>query len=358
VRGAAGNGGPYRDIIISGGFGAARASDGDVGIIILPYMILPHSYLTQSIMKRVASAYITIGLVTVFLLIAVPWPRGTAVPQDRKALSGTAKGTPTRSAELEKACTEASRSLQQRLGDECAYLVRAPFVIAGDLPQAELADWHRRTIAPAARAIASAYTSVPPDEPITILLFAREKSYRHYAEQLYGDREVSVYGYYKPTSRTMLMNIATGGGTLVHELTHALVDFDFPDIPDWFNEGLASLHEQCRFRADESGIDGLVNWRLPALQKAIAEGRLRPLEELIGADDFRGRLEGLNYAHARYFCLYMQEQGVLGRFYRAFRDGREKDKLGLQTALAMFPERSWTKLNTDFRRWAVELQRE
>ena len=37
------------------------------------------------------------------------------------------------------------------------------------------------------------------------------------------------------------MNIGTGGGTLVHELTHSLIAFDFPHVPDWFNEGLASL---------------------------------------------------------------------------------------------------------------------
>jgi hypothetical protein len=140
------------------------------------------------------------------------------------------------------------------------------------------------------------------------------------------------------------------------------VDFDFPDVPAWFNEGLASLHEQCRFRADAAGIkgpfiEGLVNWRLPALQKAIAEVRLRPLEELIGGDDFRGRLEGLNYAQARYFCLYLQEQGLLRKFYQTFRDNRRTDRLGLKSAKAMFPDQSWDGLNLAFRRWAAGLKR-
>jgi hypothetical protein len=241
-------------------------------------------------------------------------------------------------------------------------IVHSPFVIAGDLSEDELDAWHRRTIRPAAEAIANCYTKVAPTAPITILLFADERSYRSYAEKLFSDRGVSVYGYYKPSLRTMVMNISTGGGTLVHELTHALVDFDFPAIPDWFNEGLASLHEQCRFRTDEGGIkgpsiEGLVNWRLPALQKAIAEGRLRPLEELIGSDDFRGRLEGLNYAEARYFCLYLQERGLLQKFYRAFRDDRRPDRLGLKTAKAMFPDQSWDELNLAFRRWAAGLKR-
>jgi hypothetical protein len=263
--------------------------------------------------------------------------------------------------DLPARCAAAAKELRPRLGDECRVIVQSPFVIAGDLSEADLAAWHRRTIGPAAKAIGNCYTKTSPSQPITILLFSEEKSYRRNAERLFGDRSVSVYGYYKPTLRTMVMNISTGGGTLVHELTHALVDFDFPAVPDWFNEGLASLHEQCQFRADESGIDGpfiegLVNWRLPALQKAIAEGRLRPLEELIGSNDFRGRLEGLNYAQARYFCLYLQEKGLLRKFYHAFRDAQKDDRLGLATAKAMFPDQSWDDLNLAYRRWAAGLK--
>ena len=74
-----------------------------------------------------------------------------------------------------------------------------------------------------------------------------------------------------------MLNLGTGTGTLLHELTHALADFDVPDMPDWLNEGLASLHEQCRFRNDEQGpwIEGLVNWRLDALQAVVRQSRLR-----------------------------------------------------------------------------------
>jgi hypothetical protein len=136
-----------------------------------------------------------------------------------------------------------------------------------------------------------------------------------------------------------------------------LIDFDFPRVPAWFNEGLASLHEQCHIRPDETGIDGLVNWRLEGLQKALAAGRLRSLSSLIGDNDFRGSQETTNYAQARYFCLYMQKQGVLEEFYRLFREHQEQDRLGLQTLQHVFPNQSWEKLDEDFRRWAAGLKR-
>jgi hypothetical protein len=260
--------------------------------------------------------------------------------------------------QIEQSCQAAAAELRMRLAADCAMIIRAPFVIAGDLSEQDLDAWHRRTIGPAARAMASAYFRTPPDEPITVLLFSGEQSYNRYAQHLFGDEGISVYGYYKPGRRTLVMNIATGGGTLVHELTHALIDFDFPKVPAWFNEGLASLHEQCRIRDDETGIEGLVNWRLDALQSAIRDEWLRSLQSLVGDNDFRGSQETLNYAQARYFCLYMQQQGVLTDFYRKFRDDQTSDPLGVASVAKVFPNQNWEELDADFRDWVRQLKRE
>jgi len=128
-------------------------------------------------------------------------------------------------------------------------------------------------------------------------------------------------------------------------------------MPDWFNEGLASLHEQCRFREDESGpwIEGLENWRLPGLQKAIRQKRLRPLKTMIEANDFRGPLEGTNYAQARYFCLYLQREGLLVSFYQNFRANREHDTQGIQTLAELFADVDWPQLDRDFQAWTMTL---
>jgi len=260
---------------------------------------------------------------------------------------------------LEVPCRKSAEQWAARLGEPCRVIVRPPFVVAGDMSETKLSDWHRQTIAPAALAMANSYFRASPTEPITILLFSGEASYNRYAHRLFGESDISIYGYFKPQQHTLVMNIGTGGGTLVHELTHALINFDFPQVPDWFNEGLASLHEQCRFREDARGlwIEGVENWRLPGLQSAICKQKLRSLAALISENDFRGALEGTNYAHARYFCLYMQRQGVLENFYREFRKHRRTDPRGSQTVLDVFPRKSWEDLDREFQAWVLTLER-
>jgi hypothetical protein len=261
--------------------------------------------------------------------------------------------------ELARACRQTADRLAKQLGAECHVIVRAPFVMAGDMRETELETWHSDSILPAVRAMQNRYFKTRPDRPVTLLLFTGEESYNSYARELFGDSAISVYGYYKPNVRTVVANTGTGGGTLIHELTHALIDFDIPDVPDWFNEGLASLHEQCRFRSDERGpwIEGLVNWRLPGLQSVIREGRLRPLTTLIESDDFRGPLMGTNYAQARYFCLYMQHKGVLEEFVRHFREQRDRDGRGTSSVAHVFGQDALARLDRDFQRWVLELSR-
>lgn len=257
---------------------------------------------------------------------------------------------------LEEQCAATAQKLRKSLDANAPIIVRAPFVISGNLSKKDLEDWHARTLAPAMEAMLASYFDRQPDQPITVLLYDSADIYDAEAKRLFGDEKLSPYGYYKPARRTLVMNIATGGGTLVHELTHALIDFDFPDVPDWFNEGLASLHEQCRFRADGSGIDGLENWRLPALQDAIREGELRSLESLIHDDDFRGRGMGLNYAQARYFCLYLQRLDLLEDYYEAFRDNQEQDPTGELAVRKVLPEKSWAELDRAFQAWVLKLE--
>jgi len=202
------------------------------------------------------------------------------------------------------------------------------FVIASNLDESETQRIIDHTISESEKCFYNNYFDKKPDELITIFLFKDDKSYRFWAKTLYGDTDLSRFGYYKPSKKTMLMNIATGGGTLVHELTHAFVRYDFPEIPSWFNEGLGSLYERCSMNNKE--ILGHTNWRLPELQDAIKSNLYTSLDLLVNTtdDEFYGYESSVNYAQARYLCQYLQSKNLLKKFYKTFRDNFYKDKTG------------------------------
>ena len=231
------------------------------------------------------------------------------------------------------------------------------FVIASNLSESETKKIINHTIASAEECFYSDYFGKKPDEIIKIFLFKDNSSYTFWAGKLYNDDDLSPYGYYKPSKKAMLMNISTGSGTLVHELTHAFVRYDFPDIPSWFNEGLGSLYERSSLNNKE--ILGYVNWRLPALQTAITDNSYTKLYRLINTseDEFYGENSGFYYSQARYLCLYLQEKGVLKKFYKNFRDRFSEDNSGkkfLEEAL----NRKLDNIEAAFKEWAMKLKQE
>jgi len=154
----------------------------------------------------------------------------------------------------------------------------------------------------------------------------------------------------------MVMNVGTGTGTLVHEMTHALIKAGFSNVPSWFNEGLASLYEQCSFGPNET-IRGLENWRLPALQKAIRADKLRPLSELIEDGNFyKEEMVGINYAQARYLMFYLQEKKLLAKYYQAFRDGAKDDSTGLETLKKTIGPQALGDFEKQWKAWVLTLK--
>ena len=108
-----------------------------------------------------------------------------------------------------------------------------------------------------------------------------------------------------------------------------------PACPTWFNEGLASLYEQCEER--HGRIAGGINWRLPGLQTALRAGSAPAFALLtsLPAADYYGINTGVNYGVARYLCYYLQEKGLLQRFYRDVVAHQEEDPSGYRTLQAV-----------------------
>jgi hypothetical protein len=101
----------------------------------------------------------------------------------------------------------------------------------------------------------------------------------------------------------------------------------------------------------------LPNWRLPALQRAIRAGELRSTRELIADPDFRAADRvGINYAHARYVMLYLQEHGKLRQFYTDFRDHARDDPTGWSAFQRIISPQSGDEFDADWRKWVLTLR--
>jgi hypothetical protein len=157
-----------------------------------------------------------------------------------------------------------------------------------------------------------------PKEILDIWLFKDADSYQRNTLALFGEKPGTPYGYYSSSHKALIMNISTGGGTLVHEIVHPFVEANFPECPPWFNEGLGSLYEQTG--EVDGHIHGYTNWRLPGLQRAIRAGKVPDFKSLTALDAhaFYDEDKGTNYGQARYLCYYLQERGLLIKFYREF----------------------------------------
>jgi hypothetical protein len=144
------------------------------------------------------------------------------------------------------------------------------------------------------------------------------------------------------------MNIGTGGGTLVHEIVHPFVEANFPSCPSWLNEGLGSLYEQCGQVGGH--IHGYTNWRLPGLQRAIRENRVLQFKTLLGMNtqEFYDDDRGVHYAQSRYLCYYLQQNGLLVKFYQEFVANQNDDPSGFKTLQKILGE---TDIDAFQQRW-------
>jgi hypothetical protein len=197
-----------------------------------------------------------------------------------------------------------------------------------------------------------------PERAVSVLLFPAAPPYDAYCRAHYGSDCSTPFGFYQRASRTVVMNVAPGIGTLTHELVHPIVESDFPGAPDWIDEGIASLYEAFTFpKAGE--IRGRKNFRHPNLLAALRSDpeQSRPnLPALFAKSDdvFRGPDESLNYATARYFCQWMDSQRRLWPFYRAWRDDFANDPSGVK-AFARVMGKSPSEANAAWVAWVTAL---
>ncbi len=236
-----------------------------------------------------------------------------------------------------------------------AIRVEEPFVVIGDSTADALAR-DARTVRWAADHLEHDFFARRPAKILDIYLFHDADSYEHGVIALTGEAPTTPYGFYSKDDNGLFMNIATGGGTLVHEIVHPYVEADFPEAPAWLNEGLGSLFEQSS--EHDGHIVGLTNWRLAGLQRALAHGTAPSFRALtdLSSKEFYADDSGVHYAEARYLLYYLQDRGVLRDFYKAFRAARDKDPTGYATLFATLGERDTPAFRSRWEKFVAALR--
>ena len=250
---------------------------------------------------------------------------------------------------------ELKKTLAAKGMNKLAIQIEEPFVVVGNGTADELAS-DARTVRWAADILEADFFDARPNKVLTVYLFRDAASYEVGVKKLTGDSPSTPYGFYSSAHGGLFMNIATGGGTLVHEIVHPYVEADFPNAPAWLNEGLGSLFEQS---AEKNGkIVGLTNWRLAGLQKAINKGTVPSFKTLThyGDNEFYGDDSGVNYAAARYLMYYLQEKGLLHDFYTKFRAARAKDPSGYATLVSVLGEKDMTEFQERWSQFVMKLR--
>jgi hypothetical protein len=235
-------------------------------------------------------------------------------------------------------------------------VVSPPFVVIGDEPPSTVRRRAEDTVKWAVDHLKKAYFTQDPKDILDIWLFKDKESYQKHCKGIFHTTPDTPYGYYSHTDKALIMNIGTGGGTLVHEIVHPFVAANFPGCPAWFNEGLGSLYEQSSEK--DGQIVGYTNWRLPGLQKAIRTKRVPSFKTLCSTTDteFYEKDRGTNYAQARYLCYYLQQQGLLKKFYHQFHADRKKDPTGYNTLKAVLGRDDMDAFQKEWEAFVLKLE--
>jgi tetratricopeptide (TPR) repeat protein len=159
-----------------------------------------------------------------------------------------------------------------------------------------------------------------PDYYISVIICSGGQSFTN----LLGAAYSRAAGAYVHAQKTLYVRTDTGIGTATHEFTHALHWADAlarkQDMqPQWIIEGFGTLYESPTFTGSKeirSHTSWQNHWRLPGLKQSIENGTYQGWNKL-----FYGWAT-INITHAyemaKYLFLYLQEEGLLYKFYEEY----------------------------------------
>lgn len=122
-------------------------------------------------------------------------------------------------------------------------------------------------------------------------------------------------GMYIPKMQLVLADIGISIGNLMHELVHPLLTNDFPEIPLWMNEGIATLYGKAIIK--KKRVYYLSNFRIYHVRKAINQNSLPTLKQLAYCKPFIISIKNpeIYYSLSRCLMLYLDRINKLSKFY-------------------------------------------
>jgi hypothetical protein len=209
-----------------------------------------------------------------------------------------------------------------------------------------------------------------PDTFITVYLVPDIGALRLLADRVHGLDASPVtlgYAFQNDLSVVGVLN-GTAAGTLLHELFHLTVRSTYGAIPQWLDEGIASLYETATVAGDR--YYGEPNWRSRVVSElrfqfpriGVPDVVLTPWfgDEAPGENPRPGERSSEEQAYvlalSRYFVMYLQERGRLKAVFEAYRDRRPPaEYVPAQVQAVRILEtvvgRSAGDIDRDFRAW-------
>jgi len=192
--------------------------------------------------------------------------------------------------------------------------------------------------------LAAEYGLSLPDTFITVYMVPNSTELQALADRVHGlEASPLMLGYALQNDLSVVGVLrTTAAGTLLHETFHLAVRSTYGGIPQWLDEGLASLYEDSTVVGER--YLGEPNWRgkvVRDLQGTLSGVGLRtvilapwfpeqaqsyydpaPGELVLSSPDERAYALAL----ARYFVMYLQEHGLLKNVFQAYRDRKPPDE--------------------------------
>lgn len=180
-------------------------------------------------------------------------------------------------------------------------------------------------------AMTNNYVNKLPDKITPIFLFKDYDDYRQFVLKNYdiAENDISPYGFFKISKNVIVIRYVSWKGSIFHEVTHRFIKADFPNAPSWFDEGFASLNEKANFKNGNLIAD--FSFRIIPLRRALEDKTYTGIQYLMETndDELYGKRTSFYYGQSRYLLMYLQEDGLLVKYYREFRDTYETDETGI-----------------------------